>query len=274
MRTQLPFLFITCNLIAGVSHAIPLSTVVLPDAIANCSNCVILPQSTTDLDYMNVFDMYRFDTSTGTGTINHLVRYNLSSASALDSTDTMNPEPEITHMDYTGYIWLEAPGSLQSLNTQFNIYTDQISPLSWRNGFNSDNTWTFSMNLDATLAGSGSIAANWSEETWEYIYTGNLSITNGMALCIECAASVTLNLVGFEYTNAGQFIVNPDDPRALLLSYDDYWDYRYTSRDFFVQSIPVPAAIWLFVSGLVTLIGFKRKQLRCHETYHEVCRSD
>jgi hypothetical protein len=258
MRILTSILLLCSVLVAGQAPAISLTSNQLPGAISACANCIVMPESSVDLGYMSVFDMVRFDNN-GVPTFSNLVRYNLAANSALNSSNYINWEPEYTHTDYSGYIWMEAPTTLQGQSTQFNIYTDQISPSPDPYSYIQNNTWTFSLNLQATLEGSGYTYGT----TWpDYTYTGNLEIIDGIPLCIECAASVRLNLVGFGYTSQGNFVINPDDSRGLLLSYNDYWEMRQTSRDFYVQAVPLPAALWLFITGVISIYGFARKQAR------------
>ncbi len=61
----------------------------------------------------------------------------------------------------------------------------------------------------------------------------------------------------------GQFLVG-NEYQLILSSYADNTDY-YNERWSFelntVSAVPVPAAIWLFGSGLLTLIGFSRRKI-------------
>lgn len=61
----------------------------------------------------------------------------------------------------------------------------------------------------------------------------------------------------------GQFLVG-SEYQLILSSYADdtnYYDEKWTFELNTVSAVPVPAAIWLFGSGLLTLIGFSRRKI-------------
>jgi hypothetical protein len=66
-----------------------------------------------------------------------------------------------------------------------------------------------------------------------------------------------------QFGSMAQLVINPGDQRGLL--YSQYIDYADDNTWYHSQSyevVPVPAAILLFGSGLIGLIGVARRQAR------------
>lgn len=256
MRTLNTTLLLTAALYVSDTQAITLSSAQLPSDIADCGTCYTSLTSTIDLGYMSVFDLVRFNGATSS--FSHLIRYTLTSPSGIHSVSDYGMGPETYDANYTGYIWMEAPQYISGGTAQFNIYTDQISPSpDVPYPFDTNHSWTFQMNLTTAMSGSGT--AYFSGEP-DYLESGSMQVIDGMMICIECSAAINLNLVGLSYNAQGMGMLNPGDTRGLLLSYDDSWDLSSRSRDFYVQAVPAPAALWLFLSGAISILGFTRKK--------------
>lgn len=196
--------------------------------------------------------------STGTS---WLIRYNLHSPSAFTSNYDYYYTGEYTTSitPYTGNIWLEAPAYLNTDSTnRFNVYTDQVDQNPGMPGYElSIPNFNFDMTTDDVLSGSASFAYT-TDGSSPGTSTGSLIVNNFSELitCIECSFDVSLNLVGIQYFR-GQLWAFPElQSNAQLLSYgDNFLDYNYKDREFFVSSVPVPAAAWLFSSGFLALVG-------------------
>lgn len=244
------------------SHAITLSYSDLPDQI----QADLLPaytgitslNSMIDASYMNVFMV------NNGGQINWLIRYSLDSASSrLTTNDNYDGTSTSYTAPYAGYMWLEAPMSLNLTGENyFRVYTDQVTPNPDLDGYNSgvnQSTWVFGMNASTAIAGSASVFIPYDQGYGDPVSpVGNLNVVDGFITCIECEYAVSLNLAGLLYDASGKGVINTADQTALLLSYNDYDTYSVTNsvRNFYVQPVPVPAAVWLFGSGLITLFGF------------------
>lgn len=248
------------------AQAISISTTELPTAIspANCPGCNVSTNSNIDLPTMSVFDMLTYDTSTGTARESWLLRYNLSSNSRLHSVEDQTyfggDGITTTITPYTGYLWLEAPKVLDFNNpNQFNVYTDKIMPDPDNSITDALSTWSFSMSATDAIAGSANYYFSGFDGSGVVVESGNLSILDGLFICVECGIDVTMNLVGLDYSS-GTAGFNVLDNRGLVLEYRDFFDYFTDTRTFAVAAVPVPAAFWLFSSGLVGLLGLSRRR--------------
>lgn len=225
--------------------------------------------SETDLSYMNAFTIGR------DGLENWLIRYALdfgSSTSSLEyDVDTGGYETILA--PHSGYIWLEAPKSIDINNTNiFRIYTDQVVPdPDYLDDSLYQSTWIFGMDANDVNSGGASITSYGSDGGEPPLPgEGSLELLRFLSPCIECDQSVALNLVGLSYLNgSSQLIVDPSDTNPILLAYSEIasaYDVN-NSSNFYVQPVPVPAAIWLFGSGLFCLIGAARIKKRMHNLW-------
>lgn len=80
---------------------------------------------------------------------------------------------------------------------------------------------------------------------FDYLTYGNATLSPYPVLCVECGYEMTLNLLASPTGN------------PLALSYQEFNSYGTGAASFklYVSAVPVPAAAWLFGSGLVGLIG-------------------
>ncbi|MFC1588925.1 hypothetical protein ACFL3P_01490 [Pseudomonadota bacterium] len=76
---------------------------------------------------------------------------------------------------------------------------------------------------------------------FDYISYGNATLSPDPFVCVECGYEMTFDLFG--------------DP--LVLSYHEFNSYGTGEAHFelFVSQVPLPATVWLFVSGLIGLLG-------------------
>ena len=110
--------------------------------------------------------------------------------------------------------------------------------------------------------GLGGYGYNGDDNSWNPLPgRDTLEIIDGIVVCIECSISVDLSLVGLTYNDFGQSWINPADSRSTLLHYNDWFDTtESTTREFNVQPVPLPAALWLFGSGIIGLLGTARRK--------------
>ena len=158
---------------------------------------------------------------------------------------------------HSGNIWLEAPSMLSTTNN-FNIFADQVDRTIYH-------PFNFGMTDADVLNGSASYHISGEPD---YIESGNLIFSNSyMHICIECSADVTLNLNGLDYSTGTLFIGSAffaprDNPLLTMNQYNPYGGVDYTGSSFSVEfntsPVPIPAAFWLFSSGLLGLIHFSR----------------
>jgi hypothetical protein len=242
-------------------HAITLNYSDLPDQIqADVSPAYVGLRSMVDTSFSSAFYVYHG------GELNWLIRYSLDPAS---SRTTIYEGFDGVVNPYSGYIWLEAPVALNLTGENyFRVYTDQITPNPDLDGFSSggnQSTWIFGMSADTARAGSASAYIPYDQGLGgSALPSGNMNIVDGFFTCIECEYIVSLNLVGLQYDASGNSVIDSTDTTALLLSYNDFdplYSRDSTTRNFYVQQpVPVPAAVWLFGSGLLAMFGFAKRR--------------
>jgi hypothetical protein len=98
---------------------------------------------------------------------------------------------------------------------------------------------------DITAISSGTLISGFTGE-YDYISYGNATLSPFPFLCVECGYKMTLN----PFSN------------SLVLSYHESNPYDTGEVDFelFVSQVPLPAAVWLFGSGLIGLISIARRK--------------
>ena len=103
---------------------------------------------------------------------------------------------------------------------------------------------------DAAGINSTTLISGFTGE-YDYISYGNATLSPFPFICVECGYEMTLNL------DANPLMGNP-----LVLSYHESnpYDTGEVNFELFVSQVPVPAAVWLFGSGLIGLIGLARKK--------------
>lgn len=251
--------------IATNTHAITLTQADLPTALTGCASatCIVDLNSTVDTSFMSAFLMAQMRPDGSGYDFSWLLRYALTSTSAL----TYIADPSYgtsSTIPYTGYLWLQAPRTLDlSGQNQFNIYTDQIQPDPDAYNFEDDlSTWVFGMNAQSAIAGSAAYYNSGANDYTDPVEYGDLVMQDGPLICIECGIDVRLNLVGLDYAANGTSTFDPSDSRGLLLSHRSFYEsWSSTTHAFYVQAVPLPAAAWMFASGLIAVGALARKRV-------------
>ncbi len=240
------------------THAIPIDASNISVA-SGCNNDLIIDCTVNWGLHIEAPDISAVQITRSTGT-SWLIRYNVYEPSAT-VTQTYDPdtgEPVTYTQSYSGNIWLEAPDRLSAENN-LSIFTDQV---------NNYNSYPDSFYLGMTefdMLNSGSASYLYSGEP-DYIQSGTL--LNYNALCLECSAEITLNLNGLDYSTGSLLITSLFTPASSpLLTFNEYNPYMnlygsISSTEFHIAPVPLPAAAWLFLSGLLALTGVMSRQFR------------
>lgn len=167
-----------------------------------------------------------------------------------------------------GFIWLSANQSydLNAGSENFTLYTEKVyTPSSWIWGGT-----TLNLSLAATTLATGGGNGTWGLDVYNQSYSsGNLSVSNFYPCAAEgCNVTAQFNLIDLQYLTSGSTAslnFNPSDSRNLLLgqtSFDPYCNNMAGcsyQQQFYVQSVPLPHALWLLISGLASLGAMARK---------------
>jgi|GEM_PF-4950949 len=96
------------------------------------------------------------------------------------------------------------------------------------------------LSTDSSAILSGTLISGFTGE-FDYTSYGNATLSPFPSICVECGYEITLN----PFSN------------SLVLSYYEYnpYDTGEVSFELFVSQVPLPAAAWLFGSGLIGLLG-------------------
>ena len=83
----------------------------------------------------------------------------------------------------------------------------------------------------------------------DYMSYGNATLSPFPFICVECGYEMVLNLGA-----------NPVTGSPLLLSYNETnpFDTGEVHFELFVSQVPLPAAVWLFASGLISIVSLGR----------------
>lgn len=100
------------------------------------------------------------------------------------------------------------------------------------------------LTTDITGINNTALISGWDGEP-NYTNYGNATLSPFPSICVECGYEMTLNLTS-----------NP-----LVLSYYESNPYGTGEVDFelYVSQVPLPASAWLFASGLVGLLGLRKR---------------
>ena len=204
------------------------------------------------------------------GTDKFLFEYSLWSSS--------NESTNFVTTQLTGAAWLSANATYDLTQERhlFTLYLDGVTPTP-------TNLWVFdsdglnvglSMPTSDLLAGSSFFRMG-SDIASGGFFEGDLG-THGdqgsafndhnfvPCLALTCEVGATLNLLNMQYLQSGsiaELSLNPTDQRGIL--YSQYRDYEPDNTWYVSQSyevVPIPAAVWLFGSGLLGLIGIARRK--------------
>lgn len=186
----------------------------------------------------------------------------------------------------TGSLWLEVNQSYSLSDSlhAMTLYFDQTSLTESPQGIWGDystfsNEQHLNMTTDGLLSGSGEAYIQCCEDPYLSLTTpepfsstaetspslfdsyGNWPLT---CLADGCDAGALLNLIGLDYytdlsSSTALLGFNPDETRSLIY-YTTAGYEGYTSTTYSMSAVPVPAAIWLFGFGLLSLFGVARKK--------------
>lgn len=252
------------------ARAATVTTSDLPGPIQSCiavATCFVSNVSSYDSGTASAFQMSQV-TGTGSPDNDWLMRYTLAAPSGQSGTNWFPSE------SFSGYLWMVAPSSYSAAQSfaSFTVYLDKVSPTP-----NSMNYQNGVINLDMStadvLAGTSYRTTGLDYNNNSYSY-GNLG-GNIPGSCVSpgCESHAQINLAQLTYTNFGYAIYltafNPSDTRGLVYtqssSYPGYNGDPSTAvngvQSFYISAVPVPAAAWLFGSGLLGLMGVVRRKI-------------
>jgi len=241
------------------THAATITTSELPGSIQSCvtsATCFVSNTSSYDSGTASAFQITQ---NTGNGFENDwLMRYALLPPSSGG-----------------GYLWLLARSSYSSTETAhpFTLYLDKVSPTP-PSMFGQSGDLNLFMPTTDLVAGSSYRTYGLDYNNSSYSY-GNLS-GNVPVPCVAetCKTHAQLNLVQLTYGDfgsAGIYLTsfNAADARGLVFtqssSFSGLGDPSLAFNDvqsFYISAVPLPGAVWLFGSGLVGVIGLRRRQHR------------
>lgn len=272
-------LFSLALLAASRVSALP----VYPNAIDSCigsGTCFVGgPVFSWDIDGNAVTAYELSDFREGATPSKLLLEYGLGQASHIDHVgfdyDSYSQLPLETS-PITGSLWLEVNQTYDLTQTQhaMTLYFDRANPdktpSAWPDTTSSpQSAQHLFMTTDGLLAGSGENfvgCCDWppspfspfsaSAATDPSLFDSN---HNDAISCVAegCYAGGLLNLLGLSYTQIGdsaQYNFNPTDPRKLLYFTGEGYE-GYTHNTYSMSAVPLPAAAWLFGSGLLALLG-------------------
>jgi hypothetical protein len=259
-------------LLAPTEYARSISITDLPSQLQACissNDCIV--DTGGPVVTIGQMEAYSFsDNLQGSPVSGYALRYLLLPPSSEDSSSGSTA--------YSDDIWLTVQ-SIYDLSLDSNpvtVYTDTVSPqpnnilFGDSNGLDID----ISMTNAALSSGSGFELSALDANNIE-IYQANMNLQsdmggNALLPCAAegCSATADLNLIYLSYVQSGstanlQF--NPGDSRSLLYELTSGYDEApenggyFTSQSYYVAAVPIPAAAWLFGSGLLGLIGISRR---------------
>lgn len=240
----------------------------IPAEIQMCMDsggCAVNSLSTSGYHGTNMFEYFDFTNNT-TG---KLIRYSLDSSYQVD-------QDVVT--DFSGHVWLLAADSYDTTASihDITLYLDQVAPAPMDIANDGDpNTIHLGLTTADLLAGSGlyrtildsSLPRGFLEE-------GSL-LTDGIpspCLADGCGTEAFFSLAYLQYVDDGSSLslmpwLDTSDTPATLYSQKSYFntgdvfsDYYY-EQVFSIQPIPLPAASWLFISGLFAVVAFVKRKV-------------
>lgn len=242
----------------------------LPGSIQSCitaSTCFVSNTSSYDSGTASAFQIIQ---PTGSGAeFNWLMRYTLVPPSG---QSRINP-PQTD--SFSGYLWMLAKGTYSATETAhpFTLYLDKMSPTPFSMFGQTGDLSLFMPTADLV---AGSSYRTYGLDYYNNSYSfGDLSGEVPEPCVAEgCETHAQLNLVQLTYGNFGSAIslasFNPSDTRGLVYtqrsSYPGYGGNPSSTindvQSFYVSAVPVPGAVWLFVSGLAVLVGVMQRTRR------------
>ncbi|MGA7801284.1 MAG: hypothetical protein WCC36_10785 [Gammaproteobacteria bacterium] len=266
MKTTIVAVGVMVLLASPAAGADVLDVSQLPAAIQDCVNagqCLFNPNSAYSRSVpgqVSISSYSYFDQSATTPQLKYLTRYQLLSPSA-----------------GSGDLWLSmnAAYSTSEASHSMELYLDGVTPTTSTYGYTGtyDTHVTLGLSNQDLLDGGGYRYVLWNDFTYPDpastdVVKGDL-LVNGSPYIYSCVAAgcggeVALNLVDLTFTSNGTDLVagfNPGDNRALLFQDQSFYLESpqnggfQTTESFYVQPVPLPAAGWLFIGGLVPLLG-------------------
>jgi len=215
------------------------------------------------------------DLKSSTPTTGYALRYSLLPPSGLYDYSAQTQA-------YAGEVWLTVQDTytLAADSNRMTVYTDTVSPLPGNLLIGDSNGLDVDIDLSnaALLSGAG-YEITGLDDQFNSIYQANMTLRDdsgynqALLPCLDagCGSTATLNLLYLIYLDKGDgtasLFFNSADTRALLYqitnSYDE--DPQYGGFDnrqsYYVAPVPVPATLWLFVSGLL-MLGSRLRRFR------------
>lgn len=236
-------------------HAATIQPGDLPSTIQSCPalTCIVNNTSSYDSGTMAAFHMSQ---NNGAGyDSDWLIRYTLAPPSG---QSRINPSQSTA---FTGYLWLKVQDSYSAAESAHPVivYLDKVSPTPFAM-FGQSGDLSLAMNTSDMVAGSAyrTYGIDYSNNSYDYGHL--MGDTPVPCLAAGCEASATLNLTQLVYQNFGPTVYltsfNSADSRGLVFkrssTYPCYGDPSCAMdnrQGFYVQSVPVPPALGLLVSG-------------------------
>lgn len=249
-------------------NTVRITTADLPlelQACVNSGDCAVDNASISTHDDTSMFNY----TDLVTNTTSKLIRYSLTN-SHQDNNGVVD--------DFSGHVWLKAADNYDSNEAvhDLSLYMDQVSPvpfdMSFDPNFNPDIIQLGLTSVDL-LAGSGfAISVLDSSLPAGFFEDGALQSSWLPSPCLAdgCGIGAIFNLVNLQYSTSGSMLslipsLNAADVRDVLYSQESYFNSGdptdfFKEQVFAVQAVPLPAATWLFISGLIGLAGFLKRR--------------
>lgn len=263
----------------------------VPVEIASCvsnGHCVVRPSGAAfhgpTSSLIPIYSLFRFD---GGPVQKILVEYNLGTASVNNLSGEVS-DPETGAYAWlsianaiSGKLWLELPVNY-STGEDFHkvtLHFDQVlnendrwsgvAPYIWEAPYGYPNNYNSSvlnmhMSTAALLGGSGAAMSSCcrDEDPIPTLFGDPPESFHFLCLADGCYNTTELNLLGLQVTQAGGLLTvaprsDPETRSTVFFSdqgYEGGESYHYS-----LSPVPVPAAAWLMVSGLLAVFGVSRR---------------
>jgi hypothetical protein len=261
-------------------HTVSAITVTdLPGQLQTCignSSCAVTTASAL-VDYGNMQAYAYTDLSGGSPMTGYALRYALTSPSGRNVTDG-------GFTSYTGYVWLTVYDSydLSADSNLVAVYTDTVTPTPANLLIGDSNGLDIAIDMQNTalLSGNGYRLIGLDADL-NTIDQGTMTLLgdrgfNALLPCLAegCSSQATLNLLYLSVVSSGGIAFlnfNAADTRSLLYQVSLYDPYGYDlatddytgildTQSYYINAVPLPAAAWLFGSGLLGLVGITRRK--------------
>ncbi len=251
-----------------VSLAASINVTDLPLQLQDCvqtNGCVISAGSSYSFNGMDAF--YYVDDPAGAARTGYAIRYRLTSPSGRYSNSGLS-------VPFTDYLWLTVYDSynLAPDAAPLTVYTDTVSPAPGNLMHGDSDGLDISVEMqNAALLAASAYRLVGLDADLNSIDKGTMSVLGDAGdpallpcLAEDCYAQARLNLLYLSFSDNGNGIAlltfNAADSRALLYEVRLYDPYGYdpdtmdytgvlTRQSYYIAAVPLPAAIWLFVSG-------------------------